>query len=59
MLCEVTYLHYYPDFARLFEGIHSDYPDWKVSDFIQEMRQYYLRQDELKYGAVEIGLKLT
>jgi ASC-1-like (ASCH) protein len=55
---EVTYLHHYPDFKSLFEEVKSDYPDDDMEGFVQGMYKYYTPGDELRYGALEIGIKL-
>lgn len=55
---EITYLNTYPNFTELFEGVKQDYPSWEKEPFIQGMYQYYSPEDEKKYGALEIGIRL-
>jgi ASC-1-like (ASCH) protein len=55
---EVTYLKTYPNFASLFDGMQHDYPNCQKESFIQGMYQYYTPAKELRYGALEIGIRV-
>jgi ASC-1-like (ASCH) protein len=55
---EVTYLKTYPTFKELFVGVRDSYINWNEEEFLQSMYEYYTTEDEVKYGALEIGIKV-
>lgn len=48
----------YKNFEELYEGVGLKYPRSTKNDFIAGMHEYYSKEDEEKFGALEIGIKL-
>ncbi len=55
---KVTSLKCYKSFEELYEGVKGRYSQCTKEEFINGMREYYSREDEEKFGALEIGIKL-
>jgi ASC-1-like (ASCH) protein len=56
---KVSYLKTYPTFRDLFMSVKHLYPEWEEDAFVKSMYAYYSPEDELKYGALEIGIALV
>lgn len=56
---KVTSLTPHKTFVDLYEAVKDRYPDWTKEAFIEGMYQHYSKKDEEKYGALEIGIRLT
>lgn len=59
ILVNVTSLTSYKDFGEMYEGLKSEYPEWKKNDWIEAMYKHYSREEEKKWGALAIGIEKT
>ena len=55
---EVIALTPYKNFNDLYDGLKDRYSKWSKADFVIGMHEYYSPEDEVKYGALEIGIRL-
>ncbi|HCC22416.1 hypothetical protein A2480_01295 [Candidatus Uhrbacteria bacterium RIFOXYC2_FULL_47_19] len=59
LIVKVISLNTYPNFVDLYEGVKKRYPTSDKDNFIEGLRQYYSPEDEVKFGALEIGIRLV
>lgn len=55
---EVTSLNHRMSFDDLYEVIKESYPRLTRPRFVGDLRKYYTRSDEDKYGVLAIGIRL-
>lgn len=56
LVAEITYLHNFPTFREMFHTVKKDYLGWEEESFVHAMYEYYLPEDESRWGTLEIGV---
>lgn len=59
LLTEIVSLDIYPDFESLFQSEQDVFPHTTVREQAKEMRRYYSKEEEEKYGVVKIGIRIV
>lgn len=56
---EVISIKGFDDFGHMFDYFQKHYPNSTKEDWVGGMYKYYSKEDEQRYGALAIGVKLV